>query len=467
MLGLDEGAPVAVLAGRYRLGAALGRGGMSTVYRGWDQKLERNVAVKIFASDDPIAADRERRLREARVLAAARHPHLVALFDAEWPVHPDVQRQAFLVMELVEGESLHRRIDRDGPDPDLAMRVCAQLGAALEYLHARGIVHRDVKPANILIEDADGSVKLVDFGIAWLSGSERITTTGIVLGTAAYLSPEQVSGDEAGAASDIYSLGLVVLECLTGRREYPGSPAEAGVARLVRAPLIPPGLSEGWRSLLGGMTQRDPAARPSASQLVRAVGSLLEQADLPTIGHEAPAVSGAASTEPLGATATTEPLLAAAPPEPQEVAVPSEPNGVAPTEPIGAPAAVGTGPMEAAAASGTPAPATRRSRWKRFTVALAALLVAAGMTGGTLAWTSLSGPHPPRRTPTPTVVVTVTPAPPPVEAPAPANPGGDQRGGGDGGRNGGGSGNGNGNSGGNGNGNGNPGNSGNHGNSGH
>lgn len=422
-----EGAPVVLLAGRYRLGAALGRGGMSTVYRGWDEKLQRWVAVKMFATDDPIAADRERRLREAQVLAAASHPHLVTLFDAEWPAHPDEGQPAFLVMELVEGESLYRRIDRDGADSALALRVCAELGSALAYLHAREIIHRDLKPANILIDGGDGAVKLVDFGIARLNGSERITTAGLVLGTAAYLSPEQVSGEEVGAASDIYSLGLVVLECLTGHREYPGSAAEAGVARLVRRPLIPSGLSQGWQSLLRAMTERDPAARPSASHLVGVVEALLEQDDLPTLDHAASAVSATVPTEPM-----------------------DTPAGFV-TERTGTTLA-----MEPAGEVVDAPPASARSPWRRFTVVLAALLVAAGLTGGALAWNSLNGqPHAPKHTPTPTVVVTVTPAPTVVLVPAPSNP--------DGGRQGSGSSPGNGNGGGNGN----SGNSGNHGNSGH
>lgn len=421
-----DAVPPIVLAGRYRLGAALGRGGMSTVYRAWDEKLERLVAVKMFASDGPIATDPERRLREARVLASASHPHLVTLFDAEWAVGPDAAPNAFLVMELVEGESLRRRIDRDGPDAELASRLCGELGAALAYLHERGIVHRDVKPENILIEDSSGSTKLVDFGIARLGGSERITTAGLVLGTAAYLSPEQVSGRDVGAPSDIYSLGLVVLECLTGRREYPGPAAEAGVARLVRDPAIPRGVSPEWNALLAGMTERDPAARPTAAQLVAAVDSLAERGD-----HLAVDESAAGS------------------------------SSMAPTVPLDAGAGVTTQRMTAVVERQS-SPTAARPRRSRVAVALATLLLALGVTGGAIAWAVLANqPHPTSRAPTPTVVITKVPTATPVpttneiEAPGAPVPPGDG-GNGNGNQGGNGNGNGNGNGGGNGNGKGGP-----------
>jgi serine/threonine protein kinase len=404
-----DATPPILLAGRYRLGAALGRGGMSTVYRAWDEKLERVVAVKMFASDGPIAADRERRLREARALAMASHPHLVTLFDAEWPADAGGSRQAFLVMELVEGESLRRRIDSDGANAQLASRLCAQLATALAYLHERGIVHRDVKPENILIEDATGAAKLVDFGIARVSGAERITTAGLVLGTAAYLSPEQVSGHEVGAPTDIYSLGLVVLECLTGRREYPGSAVEAGVARLVRDPVVPDGLPSGWSSLLSAMTERDPAARPTAAQLVAALDSLAARGEPLVADERAQAPSSTGATMPMSPafTVTTQRML--------------DGLGLLRTS-------------ETAAVVPAPRPASAPDRVRRSRVAaiLAAVLVVLGLTGGALAWSALGDqPRSAPRTPVPTIVVTEvptstpssTPAPAPVEIQGPSAPG--------------------------------------------
>ncbi|GAB3797033.1 hypothetical protein GCM10028798_07660 [Humibacter antri] len=376
--------PTALLAARYRLGEVLGRGGMSTVYRAWDEKLERAVAVKMFASDEPIAADRERRLREAHVLASVSHPHLVTLFDAEWPSSQDARQPAFLVMELVEGESLRRRIDRDGPDSDLAAQICVELAAALAHLHGRGIVHRDLKPENILIEDAGGSVKLVDFGIARMGGSERITVAGIVLGTAAYLSPEQVSGGDVGPPSDIYSLGLVVLECLTGHREYPGSAPEAAVARLARSPAIPAEMSEGWRALLLAMTERDASARPSATMLADSVDSLRKRGDMGAIGDRATAVLD---------TLPTVPMLAG--PERAEDDGTSGSDSGSPMPPAS------LGP------NGSSSARTTTSRKRRLVVVLAAGVAALCIVGAAVAWTSLNGQsRPDVRTPVPTVVVT-------------------------------------------------------------
>lgn len=424
--------PIATLAARYRLGEVLGRGGMSTVYRAWDEKLERSVAVKVFASDEPIAADRERRLREAHVLASASHPNLVTLFDAEWPVSGDAGQPAFLVMELVEGESLRHRIDRDPSDPDLALRVCSDLAGALTHLHERGIVHRDVKPENILIEDARGSIKLVDFGIAQLGGSERITVAGMVLGTAAYLSPEQVSGGEVGPPSDIYSLGLVVLECLTGHREYPGSAPEAAVARLARSPLIPSGLSEGWRALLVAMTERDPASRPTATQLVDSVDSLVNRGELPVIRDLPTAVMSTVPTVPM----IVEPV-------PAEHELTGETVVMAPFVPD----------LDETEAPTSPTSASPRRR--PLAVGIAAGLAALAIAGAVVAWTSLSGqPHPGAHTPVPTVVITTvrtatpTPQPSDTQGPAPVNnPPGNGNGNGHGNGNGNGNGHGKGNSG--------------------
>ncbi|MFC4244848.1 serine/threonine-protein kinase [Gryllotalpicola reticulitermitis] len=291
--------PGALIAGRYRIGEAIGRGGMATVFRARDEKLERTVAVKVFTAGDAGSDDAARRLREVRLLAGSNHPHLVTLFDAEWPTTATAApRPGFLVMELVEGESLRRRIDHAGPDPELARRVVRELSGALAYLHGQGIVHRDLKPENILIERSNGSTKLVDFGIAQLVGAERITTDGTVLGTAAYLSPEQVRGLPVGPAADIYALGLVVLECVTGVRAFPGPAVEAAIARVVTDPSIPSGLPEGWRALLAAMTAREPDDRPTADAIVPLASELgvpvMPGADDATIAMTAPDLSAAA-----------------------------------------------------------------------------------------------------------------------------------------------------------------------------
>jgi serine/threonine protein kinase len=181
-------------------------------------------------------------------------------------------------MELVRGLTLRRRLDVRGPEPALAAQLAVELGAALAYLHADGIIHRDLKPENILLATTGlrGSVttKLVDFGIAQLLGDERLTADRSILGTAAYLAPEQVAGEGAVPASDIYALGLVLLECLTGRRSFPGGAVEAAVARMTQNPPMPTGLHLQWRQLLTAMTARDPGDRPTAAQVAEIAATL-------------------------------------------------------------------------------------------------------------------------------------------------------------------------------------------------
>ena len=195
------------IAGRYELGSTLGSGGMAQVFRAHDELLDRDVAVKLFnASADARGLDRVR--VEMRTLAGLSHPALVAVYDAGTDLPPAGSPRAFLVMALVEGPSLSQLL-LDGPLPveavrSIGLRVCE----ALEFVHSRGIVHRDVKPANVLI-DQDGLAYLADFGIARGVEQPTLTTTGQILGTAAFLSPEQVSGHPVTSASDIYALGLV------------------------------------------------------------------------------------------------------------------------------------------------------------------------------------------------------------------------------------------------------------------
>lgn len=258
-----------MLLDRYELHGKLGRGGMSTVYRALDLRLDREVAVKLFPAG--TAVDDARRRSEARMLARLSHPHLVALHDAHLASDGDAT-PSFLVMELVDGEDLRTRLEY-GPLPaEEAVEIAVSIAEALVVVHEAGMVHRDLKPGNILLSESSVPggrpvVKLADFGIAHLVGAERITTAGTVMGTAGYLSPEQVFGGEPGPSADIYSLGLVVLEALTGVREYPGTPVEAVAGRAARDPRIPASLPEDWRGLLGAMTARDAALRPSALEV--------------------------------------------------------------------------------------------------------------------------------------------------------------------------------------------------------
>lgn len=268
MEGLE--AQHALLAGRYRLTSVIGRGGMSIVYAAHDESLDRPVAVKVF---HPGLVDIARQEAEQGVLASLDHHNLVSLLDAGVVTDQHGAQQRFIVMALVHGQDLEERLAL-GP---LASRHIAEIGydmaEAMHYIHDRGVVHRDVKPSNILLVDYGNAAdraraRLTDFGIALAQGVERLTADGVTTGTAAYLSPEQAAGGDVGPASDVYSLGLVLLQCFTRRREFPGSLVESAVARLSRDPVVPDPLPSHWQQVLRAMTARDPAARPTGAALV-------------------------------------------------------------------------------------------------------------------------------------------------------------------------------------------------------
>ena len=260
---LGEGS---VLAGRYRLQRLLGRGGMAEVYLAQDGVLGRPVAVKVFPAGTSSDPDAKRRQHEAELLASLNHPGLVTVFDAG--VDPD-QDRSFLVMEFVGGPTLADRLAA-GPLGEAQLReVGAALAEALAFVHERGVVHRDVKPSNVLFADAADfqGVKLADFGIARMADSARLTQAGLIVGSAHYLSPEQARGVEAGPPSDVYALGLVLLECLTGEPAFPGAGIAAAAARLHSDPPIPAAVDPDMGRLLTAMTSREPAQRPTAQEV--------------------------------------------------------------------------------------------------------------------------------------------------------------------------------------------------------
>lgn len=265
---------------RYTIEELIGKGGMATVYRARDEILGRSVALKMFAAGIDDAQDLQRKSSEIRLLAALNHPALVTLYDAD-DGGDDTGGQAYMVMELAEGPTLSQRLASGPVLPNDVASMAADLGEALHTVHAAGVVHRDVKPSNVLLVPSpltsrEFRPKLADFGIAYLIDATRITSPGTLIGTAAYLSPEQAHGDPLTSASDIYSLGLVLLESLTGRRPFTGSAIEVTLARLLRDPEVSESLGGGWSSLLASMTRREPEERPTALEVAEAARKLID-----------------------------------------------------------------------------------------------------------------------------------------------------------------------------------------------
>ncbi|MFH8249368.1 serine/threonine-protein kinase [Microbacterium sp. B2969] len=311
-----------ILGGRYRLDEAIGEGGMARVYRAEDLALERPVAIKVMRGPAEGTPARERVRSETTLLAGLSHPSLVTLFDA----HISSVEPSYLVMEYVEGKTLRDRLDAGGPlPPDEVAALAVDLSEALHVVHEKGIVHRDIKPSNVLLwpsplPDREFRAKLTDFGIAYLLDATRVTSPGTVIGTAAYLAPEQLRGEKPAPAADIYGLGLVLLEALTGRRPFPNAVGhEAVLARLSVAPEIPDDLPGTWRAMLAAMTAANPARRPTALQVALAGTALRERH--PSTGEVLAAFMDPAATAPEALPAPPAPefdtrTLVFAPPPP-------------------------------------------------------------------------------------------------------------------------------------------------------
>ncbi|MCX7623223.1 MAG: serine/threonine protein kinase [Thermomicrobium sp.] len=259
-----------VIAGRYRVEAPLGHGGMATTYLARDLVLDRPVAVKVLRTAGPSAPDPARFEREARAAAAVSHPNVVQVYDAG----QDGELR-YIVLEWVDGGDLARLIRERAPLPvDEVVRIGLDIVQGLAAIHRAGIVHRDVKPANVLL-DRHGRAKLTDFGIARRSDDPTLTGPAELLGTAAYVAPERVRGEPATAASDLYAVGVVLYELLTGRLPYPGeTPEELLAQHLHAAPLplrrwrrdVPPALEQVVLRALA----KDPAARFRSAEAMAA-----------------------------------------------------------------------------------------------------------------------------------------------------------------------------------------------------
>jgi len=283
----------ALLDGRYRVEARIATGGMSTVYRGLDIRLHRPVALKVM--DARYAGDQQfltRFHREARAIASLKHPGLVAIYDqGNDPRHP------FLVMELIEGGTLRELLRERGPMPPHAVvAVLRPVLGGLGVAHQAGLVHRDVKPENVLISH-DGEVKLVDFGLVRAIAEAGVTSTSVILGTAAYLSPEQVLGQATGPRSDVYAAGIMTFELLTGTTPFSGDSA-IGVANQRLDRDVPPpsslidGVPEEFDAFIAGATARDPDRRfADAAAMGADLDAIAEELALPQFRVPAPRIS--------------------------------------------------------------------------------------------------------------------------------------------------------------------------------
>lgn len=380
---LDHSMPHAgdILGGRYVLRERIGAGGMGRVFRARDEVLARDVAIKVFFADATDEPEPLRRMAEARALAALDHPSLVTLYDARLTGDDHV----YLVMELVDGPSLQRRIEQGPLAASEVAGIVSDLARALAVVHDAGIVHRDVKPSNVLLRPVRGGTReveavLADFGVARLIGATRLTTPGTVIGTAAYLAPEQLRGEPPRAASDVYALGLLAIEALTRLHPFGGGTLQENLlARLARQPEVPDGHGAEWRTLLTSMTAFDPAERPSATTVVRRAEVLARETPGLEAGAPAPVASWSMPTALMTAVAAPVSVAADAP----SVAASRVPDPVPPavtasatqTAPVAAAASVGVGAGSTFVSTARP----RRSPWRRWlwvgAAASAALIV--------------------------------------------------------------------------------------------
>lgn len=374
--------PAAMLDGRYRLGSIIARGGMSTVYRGTDVRLDRPVAIKIMnpqLADDP--AFRTRFVREARSVARIDHPAVVDVFDqgddigATGPV-------LFLVMELVEGGTLRDVLRARGAiGVPAAVAAMEPVLAGLAEAHRLGLVHRDVKPENVLISRA-GEVKVADFGLVTSAAQAGVSHVGMIMGTVAYLSPEQVETGAADARSDVYAAGVLLYELLVGTPPYTGDTAISVAYRHVNSDVPPPSQIAGdvppeLDELVRRATQRDPAGRPAdAAVLLAELRQVAQQLEIPRV--PVPVPPGVAPPDPD--TVPAGPVRVAP--------APGHPGSAARV--VGGPG--GTRTMERPPNASLPPPHLEaRQRSRRIFAVWMAIIIALAVLVGTVAWWLGSG----------------------------------------------------------------------------
>jgi eukaryotic-like serine/threonine-protein kinase len=394
-----------VVANRYALKTALGRSGMGVVWHAHDQVLGREVAVKEVVLP-PLLPQAERRAAEARVLrevrAAARlnHPGAVALYDV---VHE--QDHTFVVMELVEARTLADLVQAEGPLPSgRVAEIGGQLADALEAAHRAGIVHRDVKPGNVMVAE-DGGVKLADFGVASLQGDPRLTATGLVIGSPAYMAPEQARREPSGPPADLWALGATLFYAAEGEPPFDKGALIPTLAAVVNEDPRPMRRAGPLAPVIGALLAKDPAARPSAPKVRAWLAALVDMArPTPPPGVVlARGPGGPAPLPPAPARSIPEPAGTSVPPSATAAAGSSQRSREVPAfEPVSTPAREPTaGPARVGRPSRPvlpPAPPVRRRGGQRLVGALVLLLV-----GGVLvAWVTSSvgtGPQEERAAP--------------------------------------------------------------------
>jgi len=282
---------------RYQLTERIGAGGYSEVWSGRDQVLDRPVAVKLLQAG--FAADEEtlQRFRaEARHAGLMSHENVARIYDYGDPAQ---QHPPYLVMELVDGESLAEVLEREGAiGARRTLDVLAQAAAGLQAAHAAGLIHRDIKPANLLLTKS-GTVKIADFGVSQVAGSVPLTLTGMIVGSSGYLAPERASGAQATIASDLYALGVVAYECLSGTQPFTGAVLEVALAHLERPfPPLPPAVPAELAWFVGELTAKDPGARPaSAAEVASRATDLRRQLATPAPAAPAHRPAGALVAE--------------------------------------------------------------------------------------------------------------------------------------------------------------------------
>ena len=380
-----------VIAGRYRLLERIGVGGMGSVWRAHDERLERTVAVKLLrlppgASESEAEMAKDRSMREARITARLHHPHAVPVFDVV-----EHAGQPCLVMQYLPSRTLQEVLAEKAALPaDEVALIGAEVGSALAAAHAAGIVHRDVKPANILITE-DGSSKLSDFGISHVLGDARLTSTGMLTGTPAYLAPEVARGESSSTAADVYSLGATLFTAVEGAPPFGTDDNPMALLHRVASEPVPrPTRAGALTPLLLAMLDREPAARPSTAEAAEA----LQRLDLTAPFNEEPTVPVvAAATQALPERPTESP-------SPPTVTMASEPDPPSPLPP----------------ASNDERPERRSRRGLAIVLALAALAAVAFVAFQAL----LGDDRTPAASPPVTSTASRSPSPSPTPTTSPA-----------------------------------------------